>query len=65
MSTSAGHPSFMSPHSKPIVKYGDYIYVVNMPPDTVDIINMNTRVIINRINIAVDPVGTTVRPDGK
>jgi len=55
----------MSPHSKPIVKYGDYIYVVNMPPDTVDIINMNTRVIINRINIAVDPVGTTVRPDGK
>lgn len=60
-----GHPSFLSPHSKPIVIQGDYVYVANTPSDTVDVINAKTKKIVRRIDVGVDPVSLAVRPDGK
>ena len=63
--TAVGHPTFMSPHASPIVVNGNYVFVVNTPSDTVDVIDTETRVIVKRINVGIDPVGIAVRPDGK
>lgn len=60
-----GHPTFMSPHASPIVASNGYIFVVNTPADTVDIIDTDTPAIIKRINVGIDPVSIAVRPDGK
>ena len=59
-----GHPVFASPHSKPIAAFDDYVYVVNTPSDTVDVIDAQTRTIVNRINVGIDPVSAVARPDG-
>lgn len=60
-----GYPTFASPHSKPIVKNGEFVYVANTPADTVDVIDAAGPVISARINVGVDPVSLAVRPDGK
>lgn len=60
-----GHPSFLSPQASPIALNGTRVFVVNTPADTVDVIDSETREIIARINVGVDPVGVAVRPDGK
>lgn len=60
-----GHPSFMSPHTAPIVVSGNRVFVVNTPSDTVDVIDRQTRTIIARVNVGVDPVSLALRPDGK
>ncbi len=62
--TSVGHPTFMSPHSKPIAVRGGHVFVVNTPADTVDVIDTATREVVKRINVGIDPVGIAVRPDG-
>jgi len=64
ISTNAGHPTFMSPHSKPIVINGRFVYAANTADDTVDVIDSVTRQIVVRINVGIDPVGLAVRPDG-
>ena len=38
-----GHPSFMSPHAKPIALQGGRVFVVNTPSDTVDVIDAKSR----------------------
>lgn len=63
--TAVGHPTFMSPHASPIVLNGNYVFVVNTPADTVDVIDTDTRAIVKRINVGIDPVGIAVRPDGR
>ena len=63
--TPIGHPTFMSPHASPIAVNGPYVFVVNTPADTLDVIEIHTRVIIKRINVGIDPVSVAVRPDGK
>ena len=60
-----GHPSFMSPHAKPIALQGGRVFVVNTPSDTVDVIDAKSRKIIARIDVGIDPVSLAVRPDGK
>jgi YVTN family beta-propeller protein len=60
-----GHPTFLSPHASPILKNGDHVFVVNTPADTVDVIDVFSRVIVARINVGIDPVGIAVRPDSK
>ena len=62
-----GHITFESPHSNPIglVPDGSLIYVANTPADTVDVIDSQTREIVDRIHVGIDPVGIAVRPDGK
>ncbi len=60
-----GHPTFMSPHTSPIVKHGDHVFVANTPADTVDVIDAKTRSITARVSVGVDPVSLAIRPDGK
>ena len=60
-----GHPSFLSPHSKPLVIGEGHVFVVNTPADTVDVIDRRTRKIVRRISVGVDPVGLALRPDGE
>ena len=63
--TPIGHPTFVSPHAKPIASVGGQVFVVNTPSDTVDVIDAATRKIVARVNVGVDPVSLAVRPDGK
>ena len=60
-----GHPSFVSPHASPIVINGNLVFVTNTPADTVDVIDSQTREVIARIDVGVDPVSIARRPDGK
>ena len=60
-----GPPAFLSPHANPIAVNGGFVYVVNTPAGTVDVISVANPRIVARINVGVDPVGVAVRPDGK
>jgi YVTN family beta-propeller protein len=60
-----GHPTFVSPHASPIAISGGVVFVVNTPADTVDVISAETRKILARVNVGIDPVSIAVRPDGK
>ena len=62
--TNGGHPVFASPHAKPIVINGSYVYVTNTPSDTVDVVAIASEQVVARINVGIDPVGLAVRPDG-
>lgn len=59
-----GHPTFLSPHSNPIVINAGNVFVANTPADTVDVIDIATRTVIARIDVGIDPVSLAVRPDG-
>jgi YVTN family beta-propeller protein len=61
---AVGHPTFVSPHASPIAISGGYVFAVNTPADTVDVIDVETRQIRARVNVGIDPVGIAVRPDG-
>ncbi len=60
-----GHPAFMSPHASPIVVGGGLVFVTNTPADTLDVIDADSRTLVARINVGIDPVGVALRPDGK
>ena len=62
-----GHPSFSSPHARPIAMLpdGSRVYVANTPADTVDILDPATGQVIRRVDVGVDPVSIAVRPDGR
>ena len=60
-----GHPTFASPHARPIAINGGYVYVANTPADTVDVIDRTSRRIVKRIDVGVDPVSVVARPDGR
>ena len=60
-----GHPSFLSPHSRPMALNGEHVFVANTPADTVDVIDRRTGRVVRRIAVGVDPVGLALRPDGK
>ncbi len=59
-----GHPTFVSPQANPIAVWGDRVFVVNTPADTVDVIDAGTHRLIHRVPVGVDPVSIAVRPDG-
>ena len=63
--SGVGHPTLVSPHSRPIAASGGYVYVTNTPADTVDVIDASTRRVVKRIDVGVDPVSVAVRPDGR
>ena len=63
--TQIGHPSFVSPHASPIAINNNLVFVTNTPADTVDVIDPQTRDVIARIDVGVDPVSIARRPDGK
>jgi YVTN family beta-propeller protein len=60
-----GHPTFLSPHARPIVANETMVFVVNTPADTVDVIDRKTHKIVARIPVGIDPVGLALRPDGR
>ncbi len=60
-----GHPTFVSPHANPIAIAGDLGFVVNTPSGTVDVIDVATQKLLQRIPVGVDPVSVAVRPDGR
>ena len=62
--SAVGHPTFVSPHASPIAINGGFVFVVNTPSDTVDVINAKSQKIQARISVGVDPVSIAVRPDG-
>ena len=62
---NVGHPTFASPHANPIAYHRGYVYVVNTPADTLDVIRATTGAIAVRINVGIDPVSVAVRPDGR
>lgn len=61
-----GHPSFLSPHFRPIACHPSLglVFVANTPADTVDVLDSHSQEIIKRIPVGVDPVGLAIRPDG-
>ena len=59
-----GHPTFASPHASPIALAGRFVYVANTPADTLDVIDAETRAVIARVNVGIDPVSVAARPDG-
>ena len=61
---TVGHPTFMSPHSKPIAISRGRIYVANTPADTLDVIDAESRSLVARVPVGIDPVAVAVRPDG-
>jgi YVTN family beta-propeller protein len=60
-----GHPTFLSPHGKAIAINENLVYVVNTPDDTLDVIDIGSQQLMARIQVGVDPVAVTVRPDGR
>jgi YVTN family beta-propeller protein len=60
-----GYPSFVSPHTSPIAISGKRVFVVNTPSDTLDVIHAESREIVARVNVGIDPVSVAIRPDGK
>ena len=65
VAAKVGHPSFLSPHSMPVLINGDYVFVANTPADTIDVIDRRSRKIVRRISVGVDPVSLALRPDGQ
>ncbi|MBT7972028.1 MAG: YncE family protein, partial [Verrucomicrobia bacterium] len=59
-----GHPSFLSPHFKPIVVHQDRLFVANTPADTVDVFDTSSNNLLARIPVGIDPVSIAIRPDG-
>lgn len=64
-SEAVGHPLFLSPQFRPIVVQGRSVFVANTAADTVDVIDAESREVIARISVGIDPVCLAVRPDGK
>ena len=62
---AVGHPTFNSPHANPIAVLGGRVYVANTPADTVDVIDIDSREVVQRIHVGIDPVSIAVRPDGR
>ena len=60
-----GHPSFLSPHARPILAHEGRVFVANTPSDSVDVIDAKTRKVIRRIPVGIDPVSLALRPDGR
>ena len=60
-----GHPSFLSPHARPILVHEGRVFVANTPSDTVDVIDAQTAKVVRRIHVGIDPVSLALRPDGR
>ena len=61
---AVGRPTFASPHANPVAVAGGRVFVCNTPADTVDVLDANTRELVARVPVGIDPVGLAVRPDG-
>jgi YVTN family beta-propeller protein len=62
--TKSASPNFMSPHDHPIAVAGKLVLVANTPSATLDVIDSQSRAVVRRIQVGIDPVCVQVRPDG-
>jgi len=62
--STSGQPAFMSPHSRPVVIHGNYVYVTNTPAATVDVFDKQSITLRYRVHVGIEPVGLALRPDG-
>ena len=53
----------MSPHVNPILALGPYVYVTNTPNGTVDVIDADTRLVVQQIEVGLEPMSLAARPD--
>ena len=60
-----GRPGFLSPHVRPLARVGDTVLVANTPADTVDVIDVESRRVVRRIPVGIQPVSVVARPDGR
>ena len=60
-----GNRSYMSPHASPIAVSDHFVFAVNTPADTLDIIDKASAAVVHRVNVGIDPVSVAVRPDAK
>ena len=51
-----GNRSYMSPHASPIAVSDRFVFAVNTPADTLDVIEKANNEIVHRINVGIDPV---------
>ena len=65
MPSKIGNRSYMSPHASPIAVSDRFVFAVNTPADTLDIIEKTNNEVVHRVNVGIDPVSVAVRPDGK
>lgn len=63
--SAVGYHAFLSPHASPIAVSGGRVFVVNTQAGTVDVIAGETRALVARVNVGIEPVGIAVRPDGR
>jgi len=63
--SDTGRPSFLSPHSNPILVVGGLVFVTNTPNDTVDVLDAAQQALIAQIHVGIEPVGLALRPDGR
>jgi YVTN family beta-propeller protein len=65
LASAVGRPMLLSPHGQPIAIDGGRVFTVNTPSDTLDVIDLASQQLIQRIKVGVDPVSIAVRPDGR
>ena len=53
----------MSPHVNPILALGSYVYVTNTPNGTVDVLDADTRVVVQQIDVGLEPMSLAAKPD--
>ena len=58
-----GFQLFMSPHVNPILALGSYVYVTNTPNGTVDVLDTNTRIVVQQIEVGLEPMSLAAKPD--
>ena len=58
-----GSQLFMSPHVNPILALGSYVYVTNTPNGTVDVLDADTRVVVQQIEVGLEPMSLAAKPD--
>ena len=58
-----GFQLFMSPHVNPILALGSYVYVTNTPNGTVDVLDADTRVVVQQIDVGLEPMSLAAKPD--
>jgi len=59
----SGFQMFMSPHVNPILALGPYIYVTNTPNGTVDVLDAETRLVVQQIEVGLEPMSLAAKPD--
>ena len=58
-----GFQLFMSPHVNPILALGSYVYVTNTPNGTVDVLDTNTRIVVQQIEVGLEPMSLAAKLD--